>query len=59
MQKHLIEPGPSRRDSDTGWLDLETLATAEITSEEPNRPIERAFRPGEESGWRAVEPECK
>src|SRR5262249_46288340 len=38
------------------WLDLETQATAEITSEEPNRSIERAFRAGEESGWRAGEP---
>jgi hypothetical protein len=56
MQKRLIERDRSARDSDTGWLDLETQASAEITSEEPNRPIELAFRPGEESGWRAGEP---
>jgi hypothetical protein len=56
MQKSLIERDRSTRDSDTGWLDLETQARAEITSEEPDRPVELAFRPGEKSGWRAGEP---
>ncbi len=56
MQKRLIERDRLTRDSDTEWLDLETQATVEITSEEPNRPIEFAFRSGEESGWRAREP---
>jgi len=56
MQKHLIERDRSTREADTRWLDLETLAMAEITSEQPNQPIELAFRPGEESGWRAGEP---
>jgi hypothetical protein len=55
MQKRLIERNRPTRTSDTGWLDLETQATTEITSEEPNRPVELAFRPGEESGWRASE----
>ncbi len=56
MQKRMIERDRLTRDSDAEWLDLETQATAEITSEEPNKPIEFAFRPGEESGWRAGEP---
>ncbi len=56
MQKRLIERDRLTRDSDAEWLDLETQATAEITSEGPNRPIELAFRPSEESGWRAGEP---
>ena len=55
MQKRLIERDRSTRNSDTGWLDLETQATTEITSEDPNRPVELAFRPGAESGWRASE----
>jgi hypothetical protein len=55
MQKRLIERDRPTRDSDTGWLDLETQATTEITSEEPSRPVELAFRAGGESGWRASE----
>jgi hypothetical protein len=55
MEKRLIERDRSTRNSDTGWLDLETLATTEITSEDPNRPVELAFRPAGESGWRASE----
>lgn len=35
------------------WLDLETIAQAEVTSEDPAHPIELAFRPGGQSGWRA------
>jgi hypothetical protein len=57
MQKRLIERDRPTRSSDPDpeWLDLETQATTEITSEEPSRPVELAFRPGEESGWRASE----
>lgn len=55
MQKRLIERDRPTRNSDTEWLDLETQATTEITSEDPNQPVELAFRPGEESGWRASE----
>jgi hypothetical protein len=56
MQKRLLERDRPTRNSDAGWLDLENQAMAEITSEEPNRPIELAFRAGGESGWRASEP---
>ena len=54
MQKRMIEKDRSTRDSDIGWLDLESKATTEITSEDPDRPVELAFRPGE-TGWRASE----
>jgi hypothetical protein len=37
------------------WLDLEDLARVEVTSEDPNFPIESALGPGERPGWRAAE----
>jgi hypothetical protein len=41
---------------DQVWLDVERLAAVEITSEDPNHPIECALLPGYCSGWRAAEP---
>jgi hypothetical protein len=38
------------------WLDLENLAQAELTSEDPSHPIESALTPGVGSGWRASGP---
>jgi hypothetical protein len=40
---------------DKDWLDLETLAQAELTSEDVSHPIESALKPGVGSGWRASE----
>lgn len=40
---------------DEDWLDLEILAKAELTSEDPSHPIELALRPGDGPGWRASE----
>ena len=47
---HRAEAGA---ESEHGWLDLEEIATVELTSEHPDFPIESAlgFRVG--SGWRA------
>jgi hypothetical protein len=56
MQKRVIEREPVTGVSEADWLDLESQATAEITSEESNRPIELAFRGGQEVGWRAAAP---
>ena len=39
--------------SDQNWLDLEQIATVEVTSEDPSFPIESAFASEDESGWRA------
>ena len=39
--------------SDKGWLDLEGIATVEVTSEDPNFPIEYAFASNNGPGWRA------
>ncbi len=44
----------TRGDPDqNGWLDLEQIATVEITSEDPAFPIESALRLNHGSGWRA------
>ena len=37
-----------------GWLNLETLAQVELTSEDPAHPIEKALAPDFEGGWRAA-----
>ena len=41
---------------DDHWLDLENIATVEISSEDTAHPIESALLPGGTSGWRAAEP---
>ena len=35
------------------WLDLERLARVEVSSEDPEHPVEEALRMGRPSGWRA------
>ena len=54
MQKQVI--GRPREISDAAWLDVESKAAVEITSEDPTRPIESAIRLGVEAGWRAADP---
>jgi hypothetical protein len=39
-----------------GWLDLEALASVELTSESGSHPIETALRPHGGPGWQAAEP---
>jgi hypothetical protein len=39
--------------SDKGWLDLEQIATVEVTSEDSSFPIEYAFGSNDGPGWRA------
>ena len=36
-----------------GWLNLEELATVEVTSEDPSFPVESALGSGVGAGWRA------
>lgn len=47
---------PKRPASVEGWLNLETLAQVELTSEDPAYPIEKALAPDSEGGWRAAGP---
>ena len=39
-----------------GWLDLDEIATVEITSEDADHPIEGAVGLRDVGGWRAAEP---
>jgi hypothetical protein len=47
-----INPRPHSQEE---WLDLEEVATVEVTSEDPNFPIESALAARESPGWRAAE----
>lgn len=55
MRKRIIPPTPDAA-ADGEWLDLDALAEVEITSEDPERPIEDALLPGAATGWRAAGP---
>jgi len=39
-----------------GWLDIESAAVVEVTSEDPDCPVESAFVSGDARGWRAAAP---
>ena len=55
MRKKILESnsGQPRRESDHVWLNLDQIATVEVTSEDPNFPIESAFSSNGGPGWRA------
>jgi hypothetical protein len=56
MRKRIIgDESTAANQSETGWLDLATLASAEISSEDPAYPLEAAIN-GEGQGWRAADP---
>jgi hypothetical protein len=42
-------------DSDQGWLDLQQIATVEVTSEDPGFPVESIFGYDDTRYWRASE----
>jgi hypothetical protein len=39
-----------------GWMDLARVARVEVSSEEPDHPVEAALIPGRGPGWRASRP---
>jgi uncharacterized protein (DUF736 family) len=55
MRKRIVgsQSTQARRESNQGWLDLEQIATVEVTSEDPSFPIESAFVSDSGPGWRA------
>jgi uncharacterized protein (DUF736 family) len=55
MRKRIVGSGPSQPpgESDQGWLDLDQIATVEVTSEDPSFPIESVFSSNHGPGWRA------
>ena len=56
MQKRLIDTQVQDSVTADEWLDLENMARVELTSEDPDHPIETALVPHGGSGWRAGEP---
>jgi hypothetical protein len=50
VEPHRAQQGDQ---SDNGWLDLDQIATVEVTSEDPTFPIEYAFVSNDGPGWRA------
>lgn len=52
MKKRIVPLGHAL-ESDGDWLDLGALAEVEISSEDPEHPIESALIPGTGPGWRA------
>jgi len=61
MQKEIVERNPAAKRShdDTRWLDLESIARVQLTSEDPSFPIENALSTNPEQnelGWRAASP---
>ena len=56
MRKRQISTLPSVSPSGQAWLDVERMASVEVTSEEKGYPIESALLGGENRGWRAANP---
>ena len=56
MRKHIIDkPRLAGTEAEQRvWLDIASLAQAELTSEDPAYPIEAALQDDRESGWRAT-----
>ena len=56
LRKRLISPiRHMARSLEPQWLDLDTAAAVEVTSEDPQYPIEGALVRGDNRGWRASE----
>src|SRR5438067_13875185 len=58
MRKRLIAPTPQKSIQlhDEGWLDLDRVASVEVTSEEKDYGIDSALVSGETRGWREASP---
>jgi hypothetical protein len=57
MRKRIAGPQQARAggESDQHWLDLEQIASVEVSSEDPRFPIESALGSEDGPGWRASE----
>jgi hypothetical protein len=55
MRKKLLGSAERPDISSERWLEVGELATVELTSEDPNFPIESALVPGRGPGWRAAQ----
>ena len=57
MRKRIASPSSNQKQSKSAgrWLDLEQIATVEVTSEDPHFPVESVFNTSNGPGWRARE----
>ena len=55
MRKRIIDPSRTQvsQRSEQPWLDLHAIATVEVTSEDPQFPIDSALGSNRQAGWRA------
>ena len=54
MRKRILSSqNRTRGRAEPGWLDLEKIASVEVTSEDPHFPIESVFNSEDGPGWRA------
>ncbi len=56
MKKSVIDAAPSKLEEGQEWLRLEQLANVEVTSEDPDYPVESVFTGNGGQGWRAAKP---
>jgi hypothetical protein len=56
MRKRIITRALHTPPAEQGWLDLESTASVEVTSEDSAFPIESALLRQSTGGWRAAEP---
>ena len=57
MRKQIVsEPQRKRSSANSDWLELDTLARVEVTSEDAAHPIESALLNIDGTGWRAESP---
>ena len=54
--RKIVESGPARLADEPQWIDLERSARVQVTSENPDHPVESALVKIGGSGWRASEP---
>jgi uncharacterized protein (DUF736 family) len=57
MRKRIAALSSDQKESKfpEGWIDLEQIGTVEVTSEDPNFPVESVFGASKGPGWRARE----
>jgi hypothetical protein len=52
MRKHILNtPDPNPPETSERWLNLDEIAQVEVSSEDPQHPIESAFKHEEGPGW--------
>ena len=56
MRKRIVGHHRATTDTRDGWMNLEDLASVEVTSETPEFPIEGAVTLHGQAGWHAAEP---